>query len=164
MVVTNKHVLGKKLHQIRDDIGLKNLEGVYLCVSFKRPGPADAASFWANTPVRRGDVIESGPAAPVKSNEVAAMVGHTEASGGKSDLAYHALAILIGTLVGLLSIEVGGHTGDPRRVGGGVLVSGLCFGWLHTTTVASCFWRHAAGGLQWILSREFGLSAFTAAR
>ena len=37
VVITNKNVIGKKLRQIRDDFGLKNLEGVYL-VSFKRQG------------------------------------------------------------------------------------------------------------------------------
>jgi AspT/YidE/YbjL antiporter-like protein len=43
-------------------------------------------------------------------------------------------------------------------VGGGVLVSGLCFGWLHVRYPAFGAMPQAA---QWILS-EFGLSAFAA--
>jgi putative transport protein len=153
VVVTNRHAVGKKLYEIRDDIGLKNLEGVYL-VSFKRQGLP--MPVLANTQVRRGDVIELA-GRPGEVERVAALVGYTEASGGKSDLAYHALAILIGTLVGLLSITVGGIP-VTLGVGGGVLVSGLCFGWLHTRYPVFGAMPQAA---QWILS-EFGLSAFAA--
>ena len=153
VVVTNKLAVGKKLHQIRDDIGLKNLEGVYL-VSFKRQGLP--MPVLANTPVRRGDVIELA-GRPGEVERVAALVGRAESSGGKSDLAYHALAILVGTLVGLLSITVGGIP-VTLGVGGGVLVSGLCFGWLHTRYPVFGAMPQAA---QWILS-EFGLSAFAA--
>ncbi len=71
------------------------------------------------------------PAGPEALQRVAAAVGHIEAPGGKSDLAYHALAIVVGTLVGLISIKLGGIP-VTLGVGGGVLVSGLCFGWLHT--------------------------------
>ena len=44
---------------------------------------------------------------PSELHRVAALVGREEAPGGKSDLAYHALAIVVGTLVGLLSVKVG---------------------------------------------------------
>ncbi len=153
VVVTNKHVVGKKLYQIRDEIGLKNLEGVYL-VSFKRQGLP--MPIMANTQARRGDVVELA-GRPGEVERVAALVGHAEAPGGKSDLAYHALAIVVGTLFGLLSITVGGIP-VTLGVGGGVLVSGLCFGWLHTRYPVFGAMPQAA---QWILS-EFGLSAFAA--
>ena len=153
VVVTNKHVVGKKLYQIRDEIGLKNLEGVYL-VSFKRQGLP--MPILANTQVRRGDVVELA-GRPGEVERVAALVGRAEPPGGKSDLAYHALAILVGTLFGLLSITVGGIP-VTLGVGGGVLVSGLCFGWLHTRYPVFGAMPQAA---QWILS-EFGLSAFAA--
>jgi putative transport protein len=63
----------------------------------------------------------------------------------------------VGILIGLLSVEVGGIP-VTLGVGGGVLVSGLCFGWFHV--------RYPVFGAlpqpaQWILS-EFGLSAFAA--
>jgi aspartate-alanine antiporter len=153
VVITNRNVIGKKLHQIRDSIGLKNLEGVYL-VSLKRqslPLPV-----MLNTVLRRGDVVELA-GRPSEVERVAAMVGYPEPPGGKSDLAYHAFAIVVGTLVGLLSVKVGGIP-VTLGVGGGVLVSGLCFGWLHTRYPVFGGMPQAA---QWILS-EFGLSAFAA--
>ena len=63
----------------------------------------------------------------------------------------------MGTLVGLISIKVGGIP-VTLGVGGGVFVSGLCFGWLHTRFPIFGAMPQAA---QWILS-EFGLSAFAA--
>jgi len=153
VVVTNKIIVGKTLNQIRKQISLKNLEGVYL-LSLKRQGLP--LPIMLNTEVRRGDVVELA-GRPNEVERVAAFVGHAESPGGKSDLAYHALAIVVGTLVGLLSVNVGGIP-LTLGVGGGVLVSGLCFGWLHA--------RYPVFGAlpqpaQWILS-EFGLSAFAA--
>ncbi len=153
VVVTCKNVVGKTLSRIRDDISLKNLEGVYL-VSFKRQGLP--MPILPNTEVRRGDMVELA-GRPGEVDRVAAAVGHAESPGGKSDLAYHALAIVVGTLFGLLSVTVGGIP-VTLGVGGGVLVSGLCFGWLHTRYPVFGAMPQAA---QWILS-EFGLSAFAA--
>lgn len=153
VVLTNKELEGRTLGQVRDLMGTRGLNGVYL-VSFKRQGLP--MPILINTKVRRGDVFElSGR--PAQVDQVAAVVGRAEAPGGKSDLAYHSLAIVIGTLFGLLSVTVGGIP-VTLGVGGGVLVSGLCFGWLHA--------RYPVFGAlpppaQWILS-EFGLSAFAA--
>jgi aspartate-alanine antiporter len=153
VVITSKNAVGKTLSRIRDDIGSKNLQSVYL-VSFKRQGLP--MPILPNTEVRRGDVIELA-GRPGEVERVAALVGHAESPGGKSDLAYHALAIVVGTLVGLISVQVGGIP-VTLGVGGGVLVSGLCFGWLHTRYPIFGAMPQAA---QWILS-EFGLSAFAA--
>jgi AspT/YidE/YbjL antiporter-like protein len=57
----------------------------------------------------------------------------------------------------LLSVTVGGIP-LTLGVGGGVLVSGLCFGWLHARYPVFGAMPQPA---QWILS-EFGLSAFAA--
>jgi aspartate-alanine antiporter len=153
VVITAKDIVGKKLIDVRNLIGLKNLEGVYL-VTLKRQGLP--LPIMANTQVRRGDVCELA-GRPGEVDRVAALLGRAEQAGGKSDLAYHALGIAVGTLLGLLSVAVGGIP-LTLGVGGGVLVSGLCFGWLHA--------RYPVfGGLpqpaQWFLS-EFGLSAFAA--
>ncbi len=153
VVMTNKNFTGKPLSQVRDQIGLQNLQGVYLS-SLRRQGLP--LPIMANTDMRRGDVCTLA-GRPTEVDHVAALLGRTEAPGGVSDLAYHALGIVVGTLLGLCSVEVGGIP-VTLGVGGGVLVSGLCFGWFHT--------RYPVfGGLpqpaQWILS-EFGLSAFAA--
>jgi AspT/YidE/YbjL antiporter-like protein len=153
-VVTSGEVAGKTLMQVRDSIGMQNLESVYL-VSFKRQG--FPIPVLLNTEVRRGDIFEIA-GRPSEVDRVAALLGRTEPSGGQSDLAFHALGIVLGTLLGLVSVNVFGIPAT-LGVGGGVLVAGLCFGWVHT--------RYPVFGslpqpAQWILS-EFGLSAFAAA-
>jgi len=154
VVVTNKDFVHKTLSQVRDQIGLQNLRGVYLSSLKRQSLPLP---IMPNTELRRGDVcVLAGR--PGEVEHVAALVGRTETPGGKSDLAYHALGIVVGTLLGLCSVEVGGIP-VTLGVGGGVLVSGLIFGWFHVR-------YPVVGGLpqpaQWILS-EFGLSAFAAA-
>jgi aspartate-alanine antiporter len=154
VVATSDLVVGKTLFKVRENIGLKNLYGVYL-VSFKRQGLA--MPVLANTVARRGDIFQIA-GRPDEVNRVAAILGRAEPAGGQSDIAFHALGIVAGTLLGLLAITVGGIP-VTLGVGGGVLVAGLCFGWLHT--------RYPVFGslpqpAQWILS-EFGLSAFAAA-
>jgi aspartate-alanine antiporter len=154
VVITSKRVAGRTLAQVRAVLGEANLHGVYL-TSFKRQGLP--LPVLPGTDVRRGDVAEL-VGRPDQLDRVAALIGSAEASGGKSDLAYHALAIVTGTLLGLLSVTLGGIP-VTLGVGGGVLVSGLCFGWLHVR-------YPVLGGLpgpaQWVLS-ELGLSAFAAA-
>lgn len=152
-VVTNRNMIGKSLLQVRDQFGLKNLEGVYL-VSLKRQGLP--LPIMANTIVRRGDICELA-GRPSEVERVAHLIGRAELPGGKSDLAFHALGIVVGILIGLLSVEVGGIP-VTLGVGGGVLVSGLCFGWLH---VRYPIFGALPQPAQWILS-EFGLSAFAA--
>jgi putative transport protein len=105
---------------------------------------------------RRGDVWElSGR--PDQVERVAHDVGQPESSGGKTDLAFHALGIVAGMLIGLLAVSVGGIS-ITLGMGGGVLVSGLCFGWLHARFPVFGALPQPA---QWVLS-EFGLSAFAA--
>ncbi|HWC60559.1 MAG TPA: aspartate-alanine antiporter, partial [Verrucomicrobiae bacterium] len=124
-------------------------------VSFKRQGLP--VPILPNTEVRRGDIFELA-GRPSEVDRVAALLGRPEPAGGQSDLAFHALGIVLGTMLGLVSVPVFGIPAT-LGVGGGVLVAGLCFGWVHT--------RYPVFGAlpqpaQWILS-EFGLSAFAAA-
>ena len=153
VVMTNKNFVGKPLSQVRDQIGLQNLQGVYLS-SLKRQGLP--LPIMANTEVRRGDVCMLA-GRPGEVEHVASLIGRTEPPGGKSDLAYHALGIVAGILLGLCSVKVGGIP-VTLGVGGGVLVSGLFFGWFHA--------RYPVFGAlpqpaQSILS-DFGLSGFAA--
>lgn len=154
VVVTVKRIVGRTLAQVSAILGEAHLQGVYLS-SFKRQGLA--LPVLPGTEVRRGDVAEL-VGRPDQVDRVAALIGSVEASGGWSDLAYHCLAIVAGTLVGLLSVTVGGIP-VTLGVGGGVLVAGLCFGWMH---VRYPVFGGLPGPAQWILS-ELGLSAFAAA-
>ena len=153
VVITSKRIAGKTLRQIRDGFTKEQRQGVYV-VSFKRQGLP--MPILMKTQVRRGDMFELA-GRPEEVDRIAEAVGHAESPDGRSDLAYHAIAIVVGTLAGLLSVTIGGIP-VTLGVGGGVLVSGLCFGWLHTRLPVFGALPQPA---QWILS-EFGLSAFAA--
>jgi aspartate-alanine antiporter len=153
VVITNKQIAGQTLQQVRDGFCRKEVQGVYV-LSLKRQGLP--LPVLPGTALRRGDVLEIA-GRPVEVDQVAAALGYADPASGTSDLAYHALGIAVGTLLGLVTVAVGGIP-VTLGVGGGVLVAGLCFGWWHTR-------YPVRGGLpgpaQWILS-ELGLSAFAA--
>jgi AspT/YidE/YbjL antiporter-like protein len=154
VVVTAREVIGQTLGQVRDQFGEENLQGVFL-TGLKRQGLV--LPILPGTEVRRGDVVEL-VGRPEEVDRVARTIGSAEAPLGRSDLAYHAFAIVVGILLGSLSASVGGIP-ITLGIGGGVLVAGLCFGWLH---VRYPVFGALPGPAQWILS-EFGLSAFAAA-
>jgi putative transport protein len=153
-VLTNKRLVGKTLRQVRDSFTVVERQGVYV-VSFKRQGLP--MPLLLKTQVRWGDIFELA-GRPDEVDRIANTLGYVESADGKSDLAFHAIAIVLGTLVGLLTLTVGGIP-LTLGVGGGVLVSGLCFGWIHSRYPVFGAMPQPA---QWILS-EFGLSAFAAA-
>ena len=154
VVITDRRVVGRTLHEVSMILGHANLHGVYLS-SFKRQGLA--LPVLAGTELRRGDVAEL-IGRPDQVDRVAELIGSPDAGGEKSDLAYHALAIVTGTLLGSLAVVVGGIP-VTLGIGGGVLVAGLCFGWMHTRYPV---FGGLPGPAQWILS-ELGLSAFAGA-
>jgi aspartate-alanine antiporter len=153
VVITKKRVTGRTLGEVRSILGEAQLHGVYLS-SLKRQG--FKLPVLIGTKVQRGDVVEL-VGRPDQVDRVAALIGSAESGGGASDLAYHALAMFVGTLIGLITVAVGGIP-VTLGVGGGVLVAGLCFGWWHA--------RYPVHGAlpapaQLILT-DFGLSAFAA--
>jgi putative transport protein len=154
VVITDKRVIGRTLGQVRALLGKENLQGVYLS-SFKRQGLS--LPILPGTEVRRGDQVEL-VGRPDQVDRVAGLIGSPQLGAGKSDLAYHAFAIVAGILLGSFSVLAGGIT-LTLGIGGGVLVAGLCFGWLHARYPR---FGELPGAAQWILS-ELGLSAFMAA-
>jgi aspartate-alanine antiporter len=154
VVITAQRVIGRTLEQVRVLLGEANLQGVYLS-SFKRQGLP--LPILAGTEVRRGDMLEL-VGRPEEVDRVARLLGSAIDSGGKSDLGYHALAITLGVLLGSISVAVGSIP-VTLGVGGGVLVAGLCFGWLHARYP---MFGGLPGPAQWILS-ELGLSVFAGA-
>lgn len=153
VVITDKRLAGKTLRQVRDGFSEEDRQGVYL-LGIERQGLP--VPILLKTGVRRGDVFKLA-GRPAEVDRVAAALGYADTGGGKSDLAYHALAIVAGTLLGLIAVTVGGIP-VTLGVGGGVLVAGLAFGWWHMRYPVH---GSLPGPAQWILS-EFGLSAFAA--
>jgi aspartate-alanine antiporter len=153
VVVTDKAIAGRTLREMRDSFKEEDREGVYLAALERQGLPLP---ILLRTQLRRGDVLKL-VGRPADVDRVAAVIGFSDPGSGRSDLAYHTMAIVAGILLGLVTVVVGGIP-VTLGVGGGVLVSGLAFGWLHTRYPV---FGGLPGPAQWILS-EFGLSAFAA--
>ncbi|WP_243055223.1 aspartate-alanine antiporter [Pseudomonas sp. BP01] len=153
IVLTNATLHGHTLHQIRTRLVGAGRMGCFID-GITRQGLQLPAL--PNTVLRRGDVITlTGRTASVEA--LAAELGRIRQRTYKSDIAVHALGMVLGALLGMLSTHIG-MIPIELGVGGGVLLVALLIGWYNS--------RHPEiGGMppaaQWAFS-EFGLTAFGA--
>jgi aspartate-alanine antiporter len=123
VVITNKGVVGKKIGDLDTDLA----HGVFL----RRIVRGDTEMpLSLDFELQRGDTLTL-----VGDHESVERVGHVlgsiERPTDKTDLLYCGTGIVVGTLLGLLSVRVGGVP-ITLGAGGGVLVAGLVFGWLRS--------------------------------
>ena len=85
------------------------------------------------------------------------LIGYPERPTFATDLVMVGIGCVLGTLVGLLSVQVAGIP-ITLGTGGGILVAGLLFGWLRS--IHPTFGQIPGGGL-WILT-NLGLNLFIA--
>lgn len=153
IVLTSKEFAGKTIHQARERLENARRLGCFLN-SISRQGYE--LPLLPNTVLRRGDVIRvTGRTASVEL--LAKRLGRIRKHDYKSDIAVHALGMVLGALLGLLSTHIG-MIPVELGIGGGVLVAALVIGWYNS--------RHPEIGAlppaaQWAFS-EFGLTAFGA--
>jgi aspartate-alanine antiporter len=124
VVVTQKDFEHCPIGQLADKIQGQLHHGVYL-MSVVRNGKDVALSDGAE--LEKGDVISLyGSQSDV--NLAVASVGSPINPSTKTDMVALALGIIVGLLVGMLSLKIGGI---PLTLGsgGGVLLAGLFFGW-----------------------------------
>jgi putative transport protein len=124
VVVTNRAVAGKTLAELaRLDV----TRGVFLA-SLTRAG--QDIPIAPGTQVDRGDVMRLiGPVANVE--RLVKQVGYPDRPTPATDMIFVGLGIVLGGLVGLLSIVVAGIP-LTLTASGGALVMGLAFGWLRS--------------------------------
>ncbi|MNO25857.1 Aspartate/alanine antiporter [compost metagenome] len=153
IVLTSPEVVGKTIHQARALMNREQRSGCFIN-SITRQGYE--LPLLPNTVLRRGDVISlTGRTSSIEA--LAASLGRIREKHYKSDIAVHALGMVVGSLLGLLSTHIG-MIPVELGVGGGVLVTALVIGWYNS--------RHPEVGAlppaaQWAFS-EFGLTAFGA--
>ncbi|MBC3499419.1 aspartate-alanine antiporter [Pseudomonas sp. SWRI100] len=153
IVLTNPKLVGHTLHQIKAALTDTERMGCFL-TGITRQGLN--LPLLPETVLRRGDLISlTGRAASVEA--LAAQLGRIRELSYRSDIALHALGLVAGSLVGLLSTHIG-MIPVELGIGGGVLLAGLLIGWYNS--------RHPELGAmpaaaQWAFS-EFGLTAFGA--
>ena len=153
VMLTEKEVDGKTLEQLQDEHGELRGSGVYvtdLIRSTDQHLPVTPA-----TVLRRGDIVTL-VGARAAIDRFVKKVGVTITSNA-TDYIYLGLGIVIGSLIGQLSIKLG-DVPLSLGTGGGCLVSGLVFGWFRSRTqVIGAYPPQAATTL-----KDLGLSIFIA--
>lgn len=127
VIVTAEKFIGKTLSAIKDHMTENSTHGIYV-TSFARngkpcPNPRD-------TVIERGDVLTLYGSERDVSRAISAM-GHPVVRDSKTDFIYMGLGLVVGLLIGLITVRVAGL---PLTLGsgGGALLSGLIFGWYRT--------------------------------
>jgi putative transport protein len=124
VVITNKALAGKSLKEIAS---LEWSRGVFLR---KLVRAGQELPFTADTSVDRGDVLNL----IGSRRDVERMVkeaGYADRQTPSTDMIFVGTGIVIGGLVGLLTVTVGGLP-ITLTASGGALIMGLVFGWLRS--------------------------------
>ncbi|GLO40324.1 putative transporter [Pseudomonas putida] len=153
IVLTNRRLAGRTIHQIKIALVGAERMGCFLTGISRQGLPLP---LLPETVLRRGDVISlTGRAASVDA--LAIQLGRERKASHRTDIAIHALGLVVGSFLGLLSTHIG-MIPIELGIGGGILLTGLVIGWYNS--------RHPELGAlppaaQWAFS-EFGLTAFGA--
>ncbi len=124
IVLTNKDFERKTVAQIREATAGGVRHGIFV-VQLSRMG--QVLPMQPDTVVQAGDVVTIfGAEQDVK--RVAAIVGDVIVPSAKTDFVYLGAGLVVGLLVGLLSVKIGSIP-LTLGAGGGALLSGLLFGW-----------------------------------
>jgi len=124
VVITNKTLAGKTLRELA---AIEFARGVFLQKLLRAGEPMP---FHPETRVDRGDVM-SILGARRDVERAAAELGYADRPTNATDMIFVGFGIVLGGLVGLLSVTVGGLP-LTLTASGGALVMGLVFGWLRS--------------------------------
>ena len=153
VVVTNKAVAGKTLKEIAESDAGRQGRGVFLR-KLARGGYEMPLTM--GTMVDRGDVLTiAGAQADVE--RAAKILGYADRTTDMTDMVFVGFGILLGGLIGALSVKVG-KVPLSLSTSGGALISGLIFGWLRG--VHPTFGR-IPGPALWVMN-NVGLTTFIA--
>lgn len=110
----------------------------------------------ANTVVQKGDIAELVGIQEELDLDVP-ILGFKERGGVETDIPYLAGGIVLGTLIGAMSVRIG-HVPVELSTSGGALLAGLFFGWLRSVNPR---FGYIPPSSQWVLSK-LGLHVFIA--
>jgi putative transport protein len=123
IVITNRDVVEKTLRAV----AAKHGRGIIL-VKWIRGG--EEIPFDAETIINRGDLLRlAGAERDVE--RVGRELGYIERPSSESDIVFLGLGIVVGGLVGLMTLDIGGLP-ITLTSSGGALIMGLVFGWLRS--------------------------------
>ena len=150
VVVTNKSLAGKTLSELAAH---EVVRGVFLR---KLTRAGREMPFTRGTKLDRGDVMTL-VGAKRDVDRAAKEIGYADRPTNMTDMVFVGLGIVLGGLIGALTIRVGGIP-LSLSTSGGALIAGLVFGWLRS--VNRTFGRIPAPAL-WVLN-NVGLTTFIA--
>jgi putative transport protein len=147
VVVTKKTIADRTLEEVAEEHG----RGVIL-LKLVRGG--EEIPFAPGTVVNRGDLLRVA-GAQVDAERVGAALGYVERPSSETDVVFVGLGILLGGLVGALTLRLG-DLPLSLTASGGALIMGLVFGWLRS--VRPTFGRIPEAAL-WVFD-TVGLAVF----
>jgi putative transport protein len=150
MIVTNKAVAGKT---IQDLVQRYDPRGVHLrrILRVGREIPR-----LPQTRLERGDVLDvAGRRDDIE--RVGVVVGFIDRPRDMSDITFMGLAVATGSLLGMVALKIG-RVPVSLGSGGGVLLAGLMFGWLHSVRPK---WGRIPAPAVWLM-QNVGLNTFVA--
>jgi aspartate-alanine antiporter len=124
VVVTKKETEKLTLSDITEKVNGQIAHGIYLLSATRSDGALDNNS---DTDLRDGDILKIyGSESDV--DKAVRMIGKPITPGIMTDLAVSSLGIVVGLMIGWLTLKIG-DVPLTLGSGGGVLLSGLLFGW-----------------------------------
>ena len=153
IVLTNKDFANKTVGEVRDATMGGVRHGVFV-VQISRMGKV--LPMAPETTLQAGDMV-SVYGAENDLRRVAGVIGEVIIPSAKTDFVYLGAGLVVGLLVGLLSVKIGAI---PLTLGsgGGALLSGLLFGWYRAKR--QTFGAIPPGALQ--ILKDLGLAGFVA--
>ncbi|WP_407168147.1 aspartate-alanine antiporter [Bradyrhizobium sp. ORS 111] len=154
VVLVRRSVFG---HQVRDlrQMAAPNVQRGIFISRIRRMGQNIPAL--SGTVLQQGDVVTLyGPEKAVA--RAAQQLGNALPPGDKTDFIFLGLGVVVGLLIGHLSVKIGAME-LTLGSGGGALISGLFFGWLHMRNPSHGSLPNAAAEF----AKDFGLAIFIAA-
>ena len=150
IVVTSKAAAGKTLLEL---VQSTDPRGVHLR-RIRRLG--HEIPKLPNTRIERGDLLDvAGRRDDLE--RVGTAIGFVDRPREASDITFMGLAVAVGSLLGILSLKVA-KVPVSLGTGGGVLLAGLVFGWLHSVQPR---WGRIPGPAVWLM-QTIGLNTFVA--
>ena len=151
--ITSKSIVGKTVEQIRQATTGEVRHGVYV-MGLRRMGKPLALA--PDLVVHEGDTVTV-YGAEHDVRRVATTFGEVIVSTSKTDFVYMGAGLVLGLLIGLLSVKLG-DIPLTLGAGGGALLSGLLFGWWRARK--QTFGYMPPGAVQ--ILKDLGLAGFVA--
>ena len=154
MILRNSKYINRTLGDVRANTPEYLKHGVYV-IGIKRNN--ESVPMDDNTVLRKGDVIT----VYGTKNDLDRMVkegGRAISQSIKTDWVFHGLGLVVGLLIGLIVIRIS-NMPLTLGAGGGALLSGLLFGWLHSRNQTRGNMPLAASQIL----KDLGLAGFVAA-